>query len=392
MMFGIRDVRRELGRFNGDNCGECTEGSIYQLAKITRYLVILFINLIPLRSRFEAVCDSCGNTAEVSPVEGKTIAKREFKGKYRSITTATVLRLCAFALVLAAAVALPLTLVKPAPLGPQAIKDMVTEDGIYSIQDADGHVMGIVEQKGGVKTLTFYEKTTRLAGEPGADGSFIRREYYKEAAEGGSLIIDGVNLERIADTPGVLEDRYGVPVRIYHYDAASQSLGYAQGIDDLTSIAYQKGRVDYPLTYRTAEGEEKNVAVVLYLEPDRRVQASYVPNNDGQDQLAVLTVKKLEGGRVTEESTYTTNSSVIALATQQGISHLSTIDAVMTFIQDNGLIPANVLTYHYFGNTKVYAYLELSMPDNAGSMQSVSQTYEVAQKGSYYVQHIIEEE
>ncbi len=387
MIFGIRDVRQELGRFSGENCEACTEGYIYRLVRVTRFFVIFFINLIPLKVRFETVCDGCKAAADKDYPEAKSIAKKEFGRRNAALDISTVLKICAFVLVVAAAIALPLMLVKPALLGPQAVKDMVTEDGIFTVQDASGHVMGIVEQAEGKKTLTFYEKTSRLSGEPGADGSFIRREYYVES-ESGTLNIDGVTLERSTDNPGVLEDRYGTAVRVYHYDAASQSLGFAKGINDLTSISYKSDRVDYPFIFYTADAGAKEVATVLLLEPDTQIEATYVPADDGTDQLAVLVIRQLERGRISSVSSYSLSGSDVAAAIQQGINRSSSAEDIRAFIGKSGLAASNILTYHYFENTKVYTSVELSMPDESGVMQTITQPFVVEKKGGYYLQKI----
>ncbi len=384
MIFGVRDVRQELGGYSGDNCEACTEGYIYRLVRITRFLVVFFINLIPLGSRYEAVCDSCEAALEVDKTEGRRIAKAEFGKRITALNTVTVLRLCVCILLLAAAVALPLTLIKPAPPGPQLLKDMVTEDGIFTIQDSDGQVLGIIDQTDGQKTLTFYEKTSRLTGEPGADGSFIRREYYMES-QSGTFEVNSVMLERVADNPGMLEDRYGMAVRIYHYDAATQTLSFARGIADLTSIVYQKNRVEYPFVYYAADGTAQDVFTVLLIEPDSQIEATFVPSDDGTDQLAIIIVRQFEHGRVSTESMY---QLAVSAAAQQGISRTSTAGDIKTFIESAGLTPSNVLAYNYFGNTKVYTSVELSIPDAAGSMQTITQPFEVVKKDGFYIQRI----
>lgn len=247
--------------------------------------------------------------------------------------------------------------------------------------------MGIVEQTEGKKTLTFYEKTSRLSGEPGADGSFTRREYYVES-ETGALSIDGVTLERSTDNPGVLEDRYGTAVRVYHYDPASKSLGFAKGINELTSISYKSDRVDYPFIFYTADGGTTEVATVLLLEPDMQIEATYVPADDGTDQLAVLVIRQLERGRISSVSTYSLSGSDVSAAIQQGINRSSSATVLRTFIDNAGLAASNILTYHYFENTKVFTSVDLSMPDESGVMQTITQPFVVEKKDGYYLQKI----
>ena len=391
MIFGVREIRTELGSYSSEQCEACNEGDLFRLAQMTRWLVVFGINLIPVSKRFESTCDGCENVRSIDYQTGRKTAILEFGPKHKAMQMAIILKLTTLALVVAAAIVLPTTLVKPAPLGPQALKNLVTENGLYSIQDAEGHVMGIVEQADGIKTLTFYEKTSRLVGEPGADGSFIRREYYQESAVANDLTEDGISLARISSSPGVLEDRYGTMVRVYHYDAASKTVGYAKGISDLSTIRYQSDRVDYPFTYYSDDGETKEVAVVLYLQPESRIEASFVPTPSGVDQIAVLNIKKFDGRRISEETTYSMSSSLIDLAIQAGLSRASTVADLMAFIEQNSLTPANRLTYHYFGDTKVYTSIDLEMPDGAGAMQRVTQSYNVYKKGGFYLQNIPEQ-
>ena len=392
MIFGVREVRQELGRFSGNNCEQCSKGYIYRLYLITRFVVIFFINLIPLSSRFETVCDSCEAAAIVDPITGKKLAKEHCRKKLSSLRTASVLKLCALALVVAAGVALPLILIKPVLPGPQALKDMVTEDGTYSILDSDGHIIGVVEQADGTKKLTYYEKTSHLVGEPGAEEGFTRREFYEETTEDGTWTFDGVNLERIADNPGILEDRYGIAVRVYHYDTSTQKLGYAQGISDLSAISYQSDRVDYPFAYYAADGTSKSVNSVLYLKPDQQIQTSFVTSDDGQDTLVVLMVSTLEDGRLKDKTTYTLSNSESQLAIKQGISPSSTIDNILAFVQDNQLTPAIVYTFHYFGNTKVYSAIDMGMQDSSGQMQTITQSFDTEEKDGYYLQTAVQQE
>ena len=389
MIFGKREVRKTIGSFGGDGCAACTEGDEYSLIRITKYLVVFFINLIPLKSRYEKTCVACSDSTVLDLKDGNAIARNEFGLSFLALNAAAILKLTALALIIAAAVVLPLALAQPASLSPQALKDLVTAEGLYSIQDAQGHVFGIVEMTGSEKKLTFYEKSTVLVGEPGADGSFIRREYYQEAQTDTASGTD-VSLEPIADNPGILEDKYGTVVRLYYYDAANGIMGYAKGITDLSTVIYAPDKVYYPFTYFSTDSEPKDVAVMLYLQPSRRIEASFVSNASGADQLALLIVKSFDKDRITQDATYTFDSAVIALAVEAGINRESTADEIMAFVEKNALTPANQLTYQYYENTKVYTSVGLDMPDSSGVMQSVSQPYQVTVKNGYYIQQVIE--
>ncbi len=385
MIFGVKEVRQELGRFNGEGCAGCTEGYIYRLVRITRFVVIFFISLIPLGSRYETVCDSCEAVAELDKAEGKRIAKTEFRKRTATLNTATALKLCALALVLAAAVVLPLTLIKPALLEPQALKDMITEDGTYMIQTADGHVMGIVDQADGEKTLTYFEATSRLTGEPGADGSFIRREHYTESAD-GTVTRDGVSLKRLAYNPGLLEDRNGVPVRTYKYDEAAGTLSISKGVDNLSDISYTKDRAEYPFDYTATDGSTQQFYIVLHLSPQQRVEATFVPSGDGAELLAMVAVKQMDNGRIASETAYLLMGDAIADAKTQGIGRSSTADEITAFIADKALTPTTVTSYTYFENTKVFTAIDFTSPDDTGAMETLTQQFDVVRKGGYYIQ------
>ncbi len=391
MIFGAKDVRQELGRFSGDNCETCTEGYIYRLVRVTRFLVVFFISLIPLGSRYEAVCDSCEAVKEMDKIEGRHIEKTEFRKRSAALNTVTALKLCALALVLAAAVALPLTLTRPATPGPQALKNMITEDGTYTIQGADGRVLGIVHQADGKKTLTFYEISSPLSGTSAGKHSYIKRDYYTESAD-GKLTKDGVKLTRKMDNPGLLEDWYGTAVRMYAYDASTASLSMARGVDKLSSIQYEDTRVIYPLSYTASDGSTQVFTTVLYLEPDAHIEATFVPSGDDLDLLAMVTVKRMENGRTTTETAYRLGTDSITAAIQQQIGSNSTAGEIMAFVESAGLTPVTELRYHYYDSTKVYTSVELTAADETGTMQTETQNFEITRKGRYYIQKILDEQ
>lgn len=388
MIFGIKDVRNDLGEFSSDKCSACQSSETYHFYKITRYLVVFFLNLIPLGSHYEAVCSSCQDTLAIDKQTGGGIARKNFNKRRLGLAAKTALKLAAAAIVIAAAVVLPLTVRFPLDARPETLKTLITEteDGLYGIQDRDGNVLGIVSVAGGEKTLTYYDDVSVLVKESGADGSFKVHEYRQEATNDTQQ--EGVYLVRIPDNPGVLEDRHGIPVRVYHYDSNKDALGYAMGVDDLTAITYTADKVTYPFHYYSNDTNDPAAYVwVLYLSADKQLTAVFIPElpTGETNVFAALTVKDMAGGRMQTATQYNFDDDTISKAGKAGLSHLSSMQDILKFLSDNTPLPASVTDYQYFENTKVVSGITYSMPDANGKMQSVSQPFSVTPRNGYYI-------
>lgn len=386
MIFGVKEVRNDLGEFSSDTCSACHSGSQYRFSKISRFLVVFFVSLIPLGSRYEAVCVDCADTLAVDAAAGRKIARAHFGGRHFALGLKTALKLIAAAAIVAAAVALPLTLRFPLDSRPETLKSLIpqTQDGLFSIQDRDGNVLGVVEVASGVKTLTFYNDASVRVNEPGADGSFIMHEYRQEATNDAEQ--DGIFLVRLPGNPGVLEDRYDIPVRVYHYDSENDTLGYSRGVADLTSIAYTAGKAVYPFQYFTSGSDApSDYYLVLYLTGDKNLLCTFVPDRAGSVEFGSLVVDELENGRLTRESQYIFEDSIVNKAKAAGLTQQSSAQDILDFLAETAPTPDMITGYEYYQNTKVITGMSLNIPSPDGTAQSVSQQFSVTVKNGYYI-------
>ncbi len=394
MFFGIREKRIQMGSFNSDKCEKCGKGEEYQFFKITKYFVAFFINLIPLGSSYEYVCEQCEVTETVDRDAGKILANKKFGKKQRIQILQTVLKISAFLLVIAAAVVLPLLLRQPDFTNPAVLKALVKDDGVYSIQNDKGDIYAIVEILEGEKTITFFDDTSTLTGEGGADKGFVIHHHYEQVSDdkqvypGALLEIGEDRFERILDDVGVLKDQYDVPVRSYYFDIENDSLGFAMGIADLTTIEYTKDKATYYLDYYLSDQDVQSYAVVLYLGDTQKISATFIPklSGDDYDQLASLNVYKLENGRVLSQTIYELDEETQTLAYDSGILISSSLDEINAFIKDNELKPVYIVEYKYYKDTEVVTSMDISMPDELGVMQTTPQNFDVTMKNGYYIQ------
>ena len=396
MFFGIREKKTELGEFSSEKCRECG-CTTFRLVKTVRYFVAFFVNLLPLSVKYESVCGECGAAEAVDRAAASAAAQKEFGAAQRKDVVLTFLRIAAFAVVIAAAVALPLTLIKSPGPDPAALVALAgSEDGAYDILDADGAVLAIVKVENGEKNLTFFDDMSALTGEPGATCGFVMHEYYKQAGDaaqsdptgadiGGGSVIESLPLERIIDNPGVLEDRYEMPVRSYHYDLANKAMGYSLGISDLTTIQYTPGKVIYPCTYYISDTETQDYTVVLYLKGKTRIEATFASVLTGEMQLSFMNVSNMENGHPTKTDEYYLDVDSAAKSTESGLSPESAMQEISDFIAENELIPIQTTEYEYFNGTGVYKTRFISQPDANGDMQSTTHRFDITEKDGYFI-------
>ena len=389
MFFGIRNKRTALGRFTSEKCTVCKDGTEYAFIKKTKYLVAFFINLIPLKTTYESVCKQCGDVSDVKTRVGKEIAQKEFASEYTKRNLIDIAKVAAAVIVVAAAVLLPILLVHVPATSPETLKSLVSEDGVYNILQEDGTVLGTVDITDGEKTLTFYDRIRVLTGEPGADGSFLLHEYFYEKTntETGETA-----LVRLADDPGVLQDRYSRDVRTYHYDVAADALGYARGVVDLSTIEYSADKVIYPFVFYLDSGEAKDYTEVLYLMPDQQLHVTFIGAASDNDliQAIAIEVADMDGDRAMKRDIYQFDTTTIGLAQANGLSPASTAEDFLTFILDNALTPIQSMTYQYYGDTNVITQNTYSQPDDTGVMQTVTQDYIITEKDGYYIMQAAE--
>ena len=383
MIFGIRTKRTALGRFTSDKCAACKNGSEYAFIKKTKYLVIFGINLIPLKTTYESVCKQCDDISEVKTRVGKEIAKKEFSSENTKRNLIDAAKVAAALIVVAAAVFLPLLLIRVPVSTPQRLKDLVNENGTYNILLEDGTHLGTVNVASGEKTLAFYDKIRVLTGESGADGTFVIHEYYYEETDDET---GETELVRMVDEPGVLEDRYKRVVRTYHYDVVADSLGYSFGVVDLSAIEYGADSAVYPFVSYRDDGEVQNYTKVQYTLPGQELYVTFLGTPDSSlVQTVAFEVSDIADGRTTKSALYQLDDTMKGVAQTSGLGIGSTADDLLSFISDNELSAIQIMTYEYYGDTDVVTSTTYTQPDSAGDMQTVTQNYTITEKDGYYI-------
>ena len=379
MIFGKQTVRHEYGVFSSETCPACGKGTTFRLSCIRQYIVVLFAKLLPISVKYETVCEECEETHTLDKDIGRSVAKKFFAESHRAVCISNVLKIAVAVAIIAAIIAVPVAIIGSAPVAdPQVLKNLVSEDGIYSIQDAKGDILGIVEVTDGEKLVTFLDDSSVLVGEPGAGGQFIRHEHYKEQmdAEGETTLV------RIADSPGMLKDKHGIIVRQYFYSKVGDKLGYEKGVEDLSAIAYTRDKAVYPFSYYLGGAAEPSLyTVVLFIERDKRFEATFT-FEDGGTQLVTLFERDYENGRSVREIIYQFDESTIALAQQDGLSPQSRMQDIQSFLETHTPDAMIQSEFTYYKNTRVPLVMNLSVP---GAAQDYTQEVEVTQKGAYYI-------
>ena len=382
MIFGIREKKTSLGNFTSEKCSACKKNIEYRLEKTVKYLVVLGINLVPLHSSYESVCDKCGVTEAVKGRAARGLARKHFAGRQFAQQFFMVLRLVLAAAVIAAAVVLPLSIKIPLSREPEVIKALVSADGNYAIHDSSGEVLAVVNVTDGIKTLTWYDKVSELSNTGSKGGTFYLHETYQEAADSQGNTI----LTRFMDDPGRLLDQYKSVVRVYLYNEDTDALAFYKGVGDLSTIEYTPRKVTYPSIYYLAEDQQEEYLQVLYLMSNAQVRVEFVQSaQDVYDQTVSVYIDTIEGGRTTDQMTYYFDDDIIALAQQAGLSPDSQAQDFVDFIVKNGVSAIQTYHYEYYRNTGVIVYEESSLPDEDGVMQTYTAQYDVTVNNGYYI-------
>lgn len=382
MFFGTKEKKVKLGTFTSEQCTSCGEAETYSFFRITKFFVAFFINLIPLGTRYECECEQCGTDIEVDKQAGQEIAKTRFKMQNSEQNALIFLKLLAVAVFIAAAVILPMVLIKPAPT-PELLTSLVDDEaGIYTVMNEDGVILASVQVADNEKNLVHYNELSRLTGEPGAQHGFTMHKNYEQAES----TEEGIELEIAYDNAGVLEDKYGVPVRAYHYDLANESYGYSYGIEDLSSIEYSNGKAVYTFKGYKKDNEIVNSTSVMHIEDDRRITATFEPTDTDASQLRLtnIIIAEYENGRSVNEVLYQANSSS-DIVFVGAITPESSAQEIVQFLEQNELKPAYSISYEYFGNTKVYTKIITSVPDQMGTLQPTEKRFDVIEKDGFYI-------
>lgn len=382
MIFGIREKKTTLGSFTSDKCTSCKKSIEYRMEKTIRYLVIFGINLVPLRVRYESVCEKCGTAEALKGSTARGLARKHFAGRQLKQQFFMALRLLLAVAVIAAVVVLPTTIKIPVNREPEALKALVSADGDYAIKDRYDELLAIVHVENGVKTLTWYDQVTELTGTGSRGGRFYLHESYQEAtdAAGNTILI------RVIDDPGRLVDQYNSIIRLYSYNEDSDALTFYQGVEDLSAIQYSSGKVVYPYIRFNEAGEKQGYVTVLYNLSNARLSAQFIASESGAyDKLCAVNIDTLSGGRVTDQRYYYFDDNTMALAIQAGLTQDSGAQAIADFIRANGLIAMITTHLEFYANTDVVRLEETTMPDANGVMQTSTVEYDITAKDGYYI-------
>jgi|AGTN01.1.fsa_nt_gi hypothetical protein len=383
MKYGVHEKRTDLGKFTSDKCRACKKGIQYRMEKSVKYFTLFSIPLVPLRVRYESVCDRCGAGEPVKNYKARSLSRRYFRRAQLSQQFLMVLRLALAAAVIAAAVILPLTVRIHVNADPETLKALVTEEGDYGIKDGDDNLLATVHVENGVKTLTWYDKVSVLTNTGSRGGTFYLHEYFKEAADSAGNTI----LIRDADDPGRLMDQYDSIVRLYSYDEENGTRRFYQGVEDLSSIRYTPDKVTYLNFNYDEQGVKQQYVTVLYILSNAQVSAQFMEAADGSgfSRLVAVGVDSYSRGRVTDQRYYYFADDTITLAAQAGLTQESGAQAFSDFIRENKLSPLIAYQFEYYGNTRVVASETGTLPDANGDMRTQTTQYQITAVDGYYV-------
>jgi hypothetical protein len=341
------------------------------------------MNLISLRVRYESVCDKCGEAETVKNRAARGLARKHFGAAQFKQQLFMALRLLPVLAVISAAVVLPLTIRIPLSRDPEVLKGLVSEDGDYAVKDGSDELLAIIHVEGGAATLLWYDKVSELTGTGSKRGRFYLHEFYQEASDAAGNTI----LIRDIDDPGRLMDQYNSVVRLYDYNEETDVMTFYQGVEDLSAIQYETGRVSYPNISFDEEGGRQQYLTVLYLlsNAQLRAQFSASTNSSGYDTLYAVNIDTSVGGRVTDQRNYYFDDNAISLARQAGLSPESEAQAFADFIRENSLSPILTYQYEYYGNTDVIQTEVSTLPDENGDMQTTTTEYDITAINGYYL-------
>lgn len=379
MIFGKKTVSVDYGGFESEGCLICGAKS-YRFVCKNDYAVLFGAKAVPLGTGYEAVCDSCADVRTLPKQAGRDVAKQFFAEKHRTQSILKRLNVAAILIVVLLLAALPFFLTGPSAT-PQLLKSLVEKDGLYSILNFNGDELGIIEVQSGEKRLKMFNDISVLKGEPGADGSFYKHDYFTESfGEAGETV-----LERNADSPGFLKDRHGMIVRQYSYNKKTGNLGYMRGVQDLSAIKYEPGKAIYPFVfYVDGLSEPKPITFVLYILGDKRLEAMYT--NEAEPTLVTLTVSEYENGRVSVKKAYYFEPGIEASPNQSGLTPDSRAQDYLDYIDAQKPEPMLSHTYKYFENSHVLTSITIDGLNSTGQMQSFTQDFEVSKNGRFYIQ------
>jgi hypothetical protein len=160
------------------------------------------------------------------------------------------------------------------------------------------------------------------------------------------------------------------------------------GVENLTTIEYMPDKVAYHYVYYLSGGGKDNYTIIMFLKDNIRLKATFVPSESGGeiDRLASVDMQNMDGNRVTKDTSYFLDDNTVSLAKSNGITVGSTADDIINFINNNNPSPSTVADYQYYKDTQVVFAETLSLPDQSGNLQPVTQNFGITEKDGYYIQ------
>lgn len=377
MIFGVKENKAALGQFTSENCASCKNSSKYIFYRITKFIVIFFIKLIPISNRYESECLECEDIIKIDKKAGKKLAKQKFGVENSNQNFLIFVKLFFVAIVVAAAVVLPMILITP-PLSPNMVKTLVDEPGSYTIVDKDDRTLAVVQVVDDQKKLTFYNDISDYKTPDGK--MFELHKYYEE-----KQTEDGTQMAAKVDNIGTLIDDNRVNVQRYYYDIANGTYGFAIGVTDLSSIEYTNKKTVYPLSYVISANQTMTSTLVIFNESDWEIDARFEITEDGTEKLIDIQFMEKQDGRVVSETSYlpqAKDGSVIYLGS---LSSASSGQEYYDFIMNTDLQISYKENYTYFENTNIIMNSTTTTTDENGNTNVSEEKYDIVKKSGYYI-------
>ncbi len=383
MIFGLREKTAELGQFTSEKCKACKKDKKYIFKRITKFIVVFFVNLIPVSTRFECECVNCKDIVKIDKKAGRQLAKQKFSVENGNQNFAIAGKLFIAAVIVAAAIVLPIVLVGP-PLSPDMLKGLVTEDGEYTIVNEDDSMVGVIKCDEGDCTLLMYND---IEDYKTADGNkFELHKHYEEIKKE-----DGTSyMQPIADDFGALLDKNNIKVQRYYYDIANNSYGYAVGVKDLSTIEYTDDKAVYTLSYFPSTLEELTFKIVIYTAKDWEIDVRSQIMDDGSEEIMDIMLIKNEDGKQVSETMYKLASSDGSIVYLGDLSSMSTGQEFYDFIKSSDLAIDYKNDYTYYKNTDVIMSSVFTTYDEEGNPTVSEEKYDIVQKYGYYILTAVE--
>lgn len=377
MIFGTKEKRTALGQFTSEKCSSCKKSKKYVFYRITKFIVIFFIKLIPISNRYESECVECEDIIKIDKKAGKKLAKQKFAVENSNQNFLITMKLLFTVIIVAAAVLLPIFLIAP-PMSPDMIKTLVNEPGTYTIADKDDRTLAIVNVTEDSKVLMFYNDISDYETPDGKQ--FELHKYYEE-----KVTQDGSHMIANIDNFAALKDNNGIDVQRYYYDLAKGTYGFALGVTDLSSIEYSDNKTVYPIDIYVSDTQTVKQKFVIYDEDEWEINVHFEIAEDGTEKLTSLQFMEKQDGRVVTETSYLPQAKDDSVINVGALSSASTGQEFYDFIKNNDLQIVYINTYKYYKNTNIIMNSTMTSTDSNGQTDFTDQKFDVVKKYDYYI-------